>query len=116
MIPMALCAPALLTSNSKVGAIGGSLEILVWSLAWSILATRLALTIYDVKAALGGLPGRVWSWLVVAWLWPGWIALLWFTSASWAFWALIVSPPLAAGLIGFEAGRARLIASRMARE
>ena len=57
-------------------AMGVSLEVLVWLLPWSIVATRFGLG-FNEPGAFGGMPRRVWSAVALAWAWlvlmPLWV-------------------------------------------
>jgi len=71
-------------------AFGVLSETLVWCFGWAWGATRLARRRFNEgDARRGGLPGRVWAALVVAWLWPALlVADFWVNLTLWPVFAV----------------------------
>lgn len=69
----------------------------MWLLPWSFFATLFALRFNEPTALFGGMPGRVWGALVLAW---SWLALmpLWFHSGyqAWLGAVALLSAPAGA--------------------
>jgi hypothetical protein len=59
-------------------ALGAVLEM-AWLATWSVMATLFALRFNESSARFGGMPGRVWGALFLAWVWlalmPLWMQL-----------------------------------------
>jgi hypothetical protein len=92
-----------------MAAIGFFLEILVWLLPWSIVATRVALSFNEPAARIGGMLGRVWAGLVLAWSWlvtmPLWLETGY---VRWLGAVALLSAPAGALLEVLFAARSRL--------
>lgn len=100
---------------SVVWALGLSLEVLVWLLPWSIMATRFALGFNEPAARLGGMPGRVWRALVVTWAWLL-LMPLWLQSGFelWLGAVALLSAPVGALLLVLFVVHGRLSRRRRA--